>query len=362
MLNSVMRTLPSVACQVRMFSQKAPKLAKRNVIHKINAENKLLFGILLNPMTATQKVAKPRTRKSKKQDKSPDQEIPSQGQVLSLNNLKPESVVPAKPKRSYKKKTLENPKESVKEESSGFNILEVNTDNMLRFPMINSSNQIVRLPATVNLKHIPYVTRVISGTMSEESKAALERWESNLTATLGKDGFQKHKAELFLRGSQFHSIIHSHLLGKPYSVPSEIEGCWTSLSKVLPDVGKIISLESPVCHPSLQYRGAIDCLAEFREEPMIVEWKKSDRKKPFIQYTYDAPIQMVAYIGAMNFDPSYQQKVKLGTVVVAYTDGSPADVFCLNSAECDYYWKWWLIRLQEYKQKHPNPVPMQYTV
>jgi len=42
---------------------------------------------------------------------------------------------------------------------------------------------------------------------------------------------------------------------------------------------------------------------------MVIEWKKSDRRKPFIQYTYDAPLQMTAYIGAMNFDSSYSKKV-----------------------------------------------------
>lgn len=42
---------------------------------------------------------------------------------------------------------------------------------------------------------------------------------------------------------------------------------------------------------------------------MVIEWKKSDRKKPIIQYTYDAPLQMTAYIGAINFDSTYSEKV-----------------------------------------------------
>jgi mitochondrial genome maintenance exonuclease 1 len=122
-------------------------------------------------------------------------------------------------------------------------------------------------------------------------------------------------------------VIHDHLSGKPVVPTTELEGCWSSLSKVLPDLGKILNLESPVCHPTLQYRGIIDCVAEFRldiyhfkftdvlnikpirGEPMVIEWKKSDRKKPIIQYTYDAPLQMTAYIGAINFDKTYSEKV-----------------------------------------------------
>jgi hypothetical protein len=50
-------------------------------------------------------------------------------------------------------------------------------------------------------------------------------------------------------------------------------------------------------------------LKPIRGEPMVIEWKKSDRKKPIIQYTYDAPLQMTAYIGAINFDGTYSEKV-----------------------------------------------------
>lgn len=47
----------------------------------------------------------------------------------------------------------------------------------------------------------------------------------------------------------------------------------------------------------------------FRNTPVVIEWKKSTRAKLDLQSTYDAPIQLVAYMGALNNDTSYDFKV-----------------------------------------------------
>lgn len=51
---------------------------------------------------------------------------------------------------------------------------------------------------------------------------------------------------------------------------------------------------------------------------MVIEWKKSDKKKPIIQYTYDAPLQMTAYIGAINFDSTFTEKVRTEIIIIIY--------------------------------------------
>lgn len=51
---------------------------------------------------------------------------------------------------------------------------------------------------------------------------------------------------------------------------------------------------------------------------MVIEWKKSDKKKPIIQYTYDAPLQMTAYIGAINFDSTFTEKVRTEIIIKFY--------------------------------------------
>jgi len=46
-----------------------------------------------------------------------------------------------------------------------------------------------------------------------------------------------------------------------------------------------------------------------RHIPVVIEWKKSSRDKSSLQATYDAPIQLAAYMGAVNNDDSYDFKV-----------------------------------------------------
>lgn len=47
----------------------------------------------------------------------------------------------------------------------------------------------------------------------------------------------------------------------------------------------------------------------FRNVPVVIEWKKSTREKSILQATYDAPVQLAAYMGAVNNDVSYDFKV-----------------------------------------------------
>lgn len=85
----------------------------------------------------------------------------------------------------------------------------------------------------------------------------------------------------------------------------------------------------------------------------IIEWKKSDRAKTTISATYDAPLQLCAYLGAINADPRYKlADVRSGLVVVAYPSGVPANAFWLNESDVQKFWRAWLKRLHEYWVRH----------
>lgn len=51
------------------------------------------------------------------------------------------------------------------------------------------------------------------------------------------------------------------------------------------------------------------CLLCFRCTPVVIEWKKSSRDKSSLRATYDAPVQLAAYMGAVNNDVSYDFNV-----------------------------------------------------
>lgn len=80
----------------------------------------------------------------------------------------------------------------------------------------------------------------------------------------------------------------------------------------------------------------------------VIEWKKSDRPKLTVNATFDAPLQLCAYLGAINADPRYALHVRTGLVVVAYTTGRPAHAFRLDEQTVHHYWAAWLKRLHEY--------------
>lgn len=80
----------------------------------------------------------------------------------------------------------------------------------------------------------------------------------------------------------------------------------------------------------------------------MIEWKTSDKLKPTLQQNYDAPVQLVAYLGALNSDQRYELTASNGFLVVAYKDGQPANSFFMSPADLRKYWRIWLRRLQEY--------------
>jgi hypothetical protein len=53
---------------------------------------------------------------------------------------------------------------------------------------------------------------------------------------------------------------------------------------------------------------------------VVIEWKKSDKQKPEIEKTYDAPIQLCAYFGAMNYDVNYNFQVTYIETCILFTD------------------------------------------
>lgn len=79
-----------------------------------------------------------------------------------------------------------------------------------------------------------------------------------------------------------------------------------------------------------------------------LEWKTSEKSKPRLSSTYDAPIQLSAYLGALNVDSRYSYTATNGYIVVAYKDGALANSFFMSDEVVNRYWNKWLKRLHEY--------------
>lgn len=132
---------------------------------------------------------------------------------------------------------------------------------------------------------------------------------------------------------------------------SEVVEIWKSIEPLLVNFqAPGVLIEERVKHPYLLYQGIVDCVSFHNSSLCVIEWKKSDRQKKSISFTYDAPVQLVSYLGALNASRKEfrDNPIKSGVVVVAYNDGQMADLFELNENDLKKYWKLWLHRLQEY--------------
>ncbi|NWT65693.1 MGME1 exonuclease, partial [Prunella himalayana] len=232
-------------------------------------------------------------------------------------------------------------------------------------PLINPSKRILpassdsKVPMKIGLQRtkMPSVTRILQQTLSPQQVFYLERWKQKMIEELGKEGFEEYTKNLFLQGELFHSALESMFLSEETAARDQgeddvVAGYLSSVEHVLEDISEVKALESGVHHETLQYLGLVDCVAKYRGQLCVIDWKTSEKPKPFLQNTYDNPLQVAAYIGAINHDANYDFQVRCGLIVVAYKDGSPAHPHFMDPDLCSQYWNKWLLRLEEYRDKN----------
>ncbi|KAJ0066763.1 hypothetical protein NL108_002331, partial [Boleophthalmus pectinirostris] len=121
---------------------------------------------------------------------------------------------------------------------------------------------------------------------------------------------------IFRQGKTFHSALEEALTSgvkwtnrdpsEMSQYPPEVRGYMQSVSHVLEDVREVRAIESTVQHNALNYLGIVDCVARYRGVLCVIDWKTSEKPKPFLSNTYDNPIQVAAYAGALNTDANYK--------------------------------------------------------
>ena len=203
---------------------------------------------------------------------------------------------------------------------------------------------------------LPSVTRILSATMSKESKAVLARWEKEKIAMLGLEGFKKYKAEMFSRGKYLHSMLEDFLETRSLPRVSDMEDEVSkrhrvSISQMIGQVERPLAIESSVSHTQLGYSGIVDCVAVINNTLTLIDWKTSEKVKNNVKALYDNPLQLAAYIGAINQDERYAGlgNITSGAVVVIYNSGYPAMTHTFSERELGHYWSLWCQRLHQYK-------------
>ncbi|XP_047473279.1 uncharacterized protein LOC125028045 [Penaeus chinensis] len=209
-------------------------------------------------------------------------------------------------------------------------------------------------------QRLPSVRKILDATMPLPNRIALEKWKAKMIKELGEEGFNKYRQELLDRGKLLHGCIQSELSGMTLSSDQTlaVSGFWTSVRHVIPNVSDVQVLESRIIHPYLYYQGAVDCVGSYKGMPILIEWKTSGKPKLSVKSMFDDPLQVVAYLGALNFDGNYrlQQPIESAMLVVAYETGLPAHIHILNKNDCEHYWRMWCTRLSQFwSQLAANP-------
>ncbi|NWU71352.1 MGME1 exonuclease, partial [Pterocles burchelli] len=225
-----------------------------------------------------------------------------------------------------------------------------------KIPLLNSDSD---LPRKISLQKtkMPSVTRILQQTISPQQAFYLERWKQKMIHELGKDGFAEYTKNLFLQGELFHAALESIFLSEEMATKEQgedatISGYLSSVQHVLKDISEVKALESAVQHETLQYLGVVDCVAKYRGHLCVIDWKTSEKPKPSLKNTFDNPLQVAAYIGALNHDANYDFQVSCGLIVIAYKNGFPAHPHFMDPDLCSQYWNKWLLRLEEYLDRN----------
>ncbi|KOC61717.1 Uncharacterized protein C20orf72 [Habropoda laboriosa] len=193
---------------------------------------------------------------------------------------------------------------------------------------------------------IPSVTYILNETMSVKTKKALEMWKNNIIDTFDEKYFRLLCKGLLEEGKVFHKCIQNVLLKKVVPLEPRIKPVYYSVEPVLKDLQRVHSFETYVTHPTLRYSGIVDCIVSYRKQLYIIDWKRSAAQGASLAATFDAPVQLAAYIGAVNASNKHPFRIDRGLVIVAYTSGEPASVHELNDSTLQKAWEEWLRRLE----------------
>ena len=200
---------------------------------------------------------------------------------------------------------------------------------------------------------LPSVSKILKNTAPKSKLFAISNWTKKQKELYGEDVFRQRMNDIKKKGLDFHRFIHQCLVDRKLNneVPEKLCGYLASTRKVFDRLSDAIASEKSIQHTYLGYQGKLDTLACYRGNPCVIEWKTSQRKKSSLADCGENPMQLVAYAGAINSNSKSKIQVRHGLLVIAYEDGSPADVHVLDLKQCKHFWQDWLVRLYKFKNQ-----------
>ncbi len=191
---------------------------------------------------------------------------------------------------------------------------------------------------------LPSVTTILNATKPQEQRDRLVNWRQRV----GTDEANRISTTASRRGTQTHKYIQHYLQGEDTPCPEASRPYWESIKPVLQNIDNVRLLEGLVCHYDLSYAGIVDCVAAYKGIACVCEWKTADKPKGSVEHLFDYPLQLAAYLGAVNhYYQDYGVQLNHALIVVAISE-MPAQVFWFDLAAITYYWQEWENRVAAY--------------
>lgn len=209
---------------------------------------------------------------------------------------------------------------------------------------------------------IPSVTSV--NEIAKPVSNALINWKIANIDVLGYEAFLDFQQNILDDSNRFHAyiaqrLVDEHKLNKVLidQAPSEqsirSRFNFTQIDKVLKSLNKVLLVEQDIVHPNLFYKGRFDCLAYFKGDLCLIDWKMNTNRREDIRSLYDMPVQMAAYLGAYLNDPNLTElrknnQIKYGLLVCFEKETGCVDLHFINFLQAEYYWYKWLMFLKKF--------------
>ena len=219
--------------------------------------------------------------------------------------------------------------------------------------------QIKQFEKPLEMPNFPSVSKILRETMPEENRMKLQKWEEEMIKKLGQEDFDALMQETKDTGTSMHTSLTNYYLTNRLNCEILGKGNKETVKTLVKSVEHCLKdfqplhLESHVVHSELGYHGYMDAVmySKQRKQLIVLDWKTSKRPKTTLHATFDNPLQLAAYVGALNYDERYPYQVEGACLVIAYNFYAKANVLHVGKAYLKKYWDLWLQRLELYNKK-----------
>ena len=208
---------------------------------------------------------------------------------------------------------------------------------------------------------LPTVSKVLEFSRSDQLNEALLKWKIDKVEKLGLQGFYEERRKNFSEGTELHQFIEQCLksLGQEnleeVSTNKNISKLHFELERIIRlDFKNVQLIESEVIHKNLFYQGKMDCLAYYKGNLCLIDWKTSEKDKTELADLYDIPIQLSAYLGAFFNDANYDElrknhAINYGLIVnINKTTDGNINFHLFNHQLAEFFWHKWLVSLKKF--------------